>query len=165
MVLESLSSESVERADQRAKSSGTENVTMNEDAVENVANWGGDAVEDVGECESHRRSRGKWSRCHCDDWQRGSEIVREPDYLKFLAEAEKSQSSNEQLWTDSDLENDMRRCKKDWADEEQEELMESLKTLYELKESWKNMIHNEEVDKSGDENPRLPCVLSRVFLE
>ena len=35
------------------------------------------------------RSRGKWSRCHCDDWQRGSEIVREPDYLKFLAEAEK----------------------------------------------------------------------------
>ena len=33
----------------------------------------------------------------------------------------------------------MRRCKKDWADEEQEELMESLKTLHELKESWKNM--------------------------
>ena len=50
----------------------------------------------------------------------------------------------------------MRRCKKDWADEEQEELMESLKTLHELKESWKNMIHNEEVDKSGDENPRVP---------
>ena len=49
-----------------------------------------------------------------------------------------SQSSNEQLWTESDLENDMRRCKKDWADEEQEELMKSLKTLHELKESWKN---------------------------
>ena len=34
--------------------------------------------------------------------------------------------------------------------------MESLKTLHELKESWMNMIHNEEVDKSGDENPRVP---------
>ena len=67
-----------------------------------------------------------------------------------------SQSSNEQLWTESDLEDYMRRCKKDWADEEQEELMESLKTLHELKESWKNMIHIEEVDKSGDENPRVP---------
>ena len=50
----------------------------------------------------------------------------------------------------------MRRCKKDWADEEQKELMESTKTLHELEESWKNMIHNEEVDKSGDENPRVP---------
>ena len=39
----------------------------------------------------------------------------------------------------------MRRCKKDWADEEQEELMESLKTQHELKESWKNMLHDEEV--------------------
>ena len=67
-----------------------------------------------------------------------------------------SQSSNEQLWAESDLGNYMRRCKKDWADEEQEELMESLKTLHELNESWKNMIHNEEVDKSGDENLRVP---------
>ena len=50
----------------------------------------------------------------------------------------------------------MRRCKKDWADEEQEELMESLKTLHEFKESWTNTIHIEEVDKSGDENPRVP---------
>ena len=49
----------------------------------------------------------------------------------------------------------MRRCKKDCADEEQEELLESLKTLHELKESWKNMIHNEKVDKSVDENPRV----------
>ena len=89
MVLGSLSSESIERADQRAKSSGTEKVTMTEDAIEYVANWSGDAVEDVGERESHRRSRGKWSHCHCDDLQRGSETVREPDYLKFLAEAEK----------------------------------------------------------------------------
>ena len=206
MMLGSLSSESVERAVQRAKSSGTEDMTATEDAVEYVANWSGDAAEDVGERESHHRSRGKWSRDHCDDWQRGSEIVREPDYLKFPAEAEKeavdpdqyldmndedecgrdqevcaapefsdavaaessgnatsnsvicfgSQSSNEQLWTESDLEDFMRRCKKDWADEEQEELMESLKTLHKLKESWKNMIHNEEVDKSGDENPRVP---------
>ena len=45
--------------------------------------------EDIGERESDRRSRGKWSRRHCDDWQRGSEIVREPDNLKSLAEAEK----------------------------------------------------------------------------
>ena len=44
----------------------------------------------------------------------------------------------------------MRRCKKDWADEEQEELMESLKTLHEVKVSWKNM------DKNGDENSRVP---------
>ena len=187
------------RASQRAKSSRTEKVTMTEDAVEYVANWSGDAVEDVGGCESHRQSRGKWSRYHCDDWQRGSEIVREPDYLKFLAEAEEavdpdqyldmsdedecgrdqkvcaapefsdavaagysgnatcnsvirsgSQSSNEQLWTESDLENYMKRCKKVWADEEQEELMESLKTLHELKESWKNMIHNEEVMKTRE---------------
>ena len=160
-VLESLSSESVERADRRAKCSGTEDVTVTEDAVEYVADWNGDAAEDVGERESHRRSRGKWSRRFCDGWQRGSEIVREPDYLKLLAEAKKetvdpdqyldmndedecggdqevcaypefsdavaagssgyetrnsvirfgSQSSNEQLWTESDLENYMRRCK------------------------------------------------------
>ena len=65
-----------------------------------------------------------------------------------------SRSSNEQLWTESDLEDYMRRCKKDWVDEEQEESMESPKTLHELKESWKNMIHNEEVDKIGDEKKR-----------
>ena len=88
-VLESLSSESVERADRRAKSSGAEDVTVTEDAVEYVADWNGDAAEDVGERESHRRSRGKWSRRRCDGWQRCSEIVREPDYLKFLADAEK----------------------------------------------------------------------------
>ena len=64
-------------------------MTVTEDADEYVANWSGDAVEDVGERESHRPSRRKWSRRHCDDWQRGSEIVREPDYLNFLAEAEK----------------------------------------------------------------------------
>ena len=34
--------------------------------------------------------------------------------------------------------------------------MRSLKTLHELKESWKNSIHVEEVDKSDDENPRVP---------
>ena len=38
-VLGSLSSESVERADQRAKSSGTEDGTEAEDAVEYVADW------------------------------------------------------------------------------------------------------------------------------
>ena len=67
-----------------------------------------------------------------------------------------SQSSNEPLWTESDLEDYMRRCKKDWTHEEQGELMRSLKTLHELKESWKNTIHVEEVDKSDDENPRVP---------
>ena len=46
-----------------------------------------------------------------------------------------SQSSNEPLWTESDLEDYMRRCKKDWTHEEQGELMQSLKTLHELKES------------------------------
>ena len=34
--------------------------------------------------------------------------------------------------------------------------MELLKTLHELEESWKNTVHVEEVDKSGDENPRVP---------
>ena len=34
--------------------------------------------------------------------------------------------------------------------------MRSLKTLHELKESWKNTTHAEEVDKSDDENPRVP---------
>ena len=47
-----------------------------------------EAAEDTGECESHHRVRGKWSRHRCYDWQHSSEIVREPDYLKFLAEAE-----------------------------------------------------------------------------
>ena len=47
-----------------------------------------------------------------------------------------SQSSNEQHWTESDLENYMRRCRKDWADEEQESLMEALRTLHELERSW-----------------------------
>ena len=54
------------------------------------------------------------------------------------------------------LEDYMRRCKKDWTHEEQGELMRSLKTLHELKESWKNTIHAEEVDKSDDENPSVP---------
>ena len=45
-----------------------------------------------------------------------------------------SQSSNEPLWTESDLEDYMKRCKKDRSDEEQEELMKSLKTLRERKE-------------------------------
>ena len=44
-----------------------------------------------------------------------------------------SQSSNEPLWTESDLEDFLRRCKRDWTHEEQGELMESLKTLHELK--------------------------------
>ena len=86
-VLGSLSSESV--ADQRAKSSGTEDVTATEDAVEYVADRIGDAAEDVEERESHRRSRGKWSRRRCGGWQRSSEMVREPDYLKFMAEVDK----------------------------------------------------------------------------
>ena len=206
MVLGTLSSESVECAVQRAKSSEIEDETVAVDTVEYVADWSGDAAEDVGEHENHHRGRGKWSRHHCYDWQRRSEIVREPDYLKFLAEAEKeavdpdqyldmndddvcgrdqegceapelfetvavessgsvtsnsvirfgSQSSNELLWMESDLEDYMRRCKKDWSDEEQEELMESLKSLHELKEWWKN------VDKSGDENPRVLRNVSRV---
>ena len=84
MVLGSLSSESVERAVQRSKSSGIEDVTATEDAVEYVANWSGDAAEDVGERESHHRSRGKWSRHHCDDWQRGSDILREPRRRRLI---------------------------------------------------------------------------------
>ena len=88
MVLGSLSSESVECAVQRAKFSGTEDVTTTEDTVEYVADSSGEAAEDTGECESHHRVRGKWSRHRCYNWQLSSEIVREPDYLKFLAEAE-----------------------------------------------------------------------------
>ena len=61
-----------------------------------------------------------------------------------------SQSSNEPLWRESDLEDYRGQCKTDWSDEEQEELMESLKTLHELQEWWKNM------DKSGDENRKVP---------
>ena len=200
MVLGCLGGESIEHVVQRAKSSENEDVTTIEDTVEYTVDGSGDAAEDVGECESHHRDRKQLSRRHCYDLQRRSEIVREPDYLKFLAEAEKeavdleryldmndedeygrdqevdaapefsdtvvaessgnatsnsvirfdSQSSHEPLWTESDLEDCMKRCKKDWSDEEQEELMESLKTLHELKEWWKNM------DKSGDENPRVP---------
>ena len=110
MVLGSLSIESVERVDQRAKSSGTEDVTVTRDAVEYVANRSGDAVEDVGERESHRRSRGKWSRCHCDDWHRGSEIVREPDYLKFLAEAEKEAVDPDQYLDEDECGRDQEVC-------------------------------------------------------
>ena len=89
MVLGSLGSESVEHVVQRAKSSENEDVTTTEDTVEYTADWSGDAAEDVGERESHHRDRKKLSRRHCYDWQRRSEIVREPDDLKFLAEAEK----------------------------------------------------------------------------
>ena len=159
MVPGALSSESVKRAVQRAKSSEIEDETVAEDTVQYVTDRSGDAAEDVGEHENHHRGRGEWSRHHCYDWQRRSEIEREPDYLKFLAEAEKeavdpdqyldmnedgdcgrdeevcaapelsetvaaessgsvtsnlvirfgSQSSNELLWTESDLEDYMRR--------------------------------------------------------
>ena len=34
--------------------------------------------------------------------------------------------------------------------------MQSLKTLHELKESWNNTIHVKEVDKSDDENAKVP---------
>ena len=44
------------------------------------------------------------------------------------------------------LDDYMKRCKKDWLDEEQEEFDGVAQTLHELKEWWKNM------DKSGDEN-------------
>ena len=84
MVLGSLSSESVECAVQRAKFSETEDVTTSEDTVEYVAASSGDAAEDTGECASHHRVRGKWSRHRCYDWQHSSEIVRESDFLKFL---------------------------------------------------------------------------------
>ena len=137
---------------------------MTEDAVETGAVMRWKMLESVKvTVEAVERSRR-----HCDDWQCGSEISLEPDFLKFLAEAEKesvdpdqcldmndvdecgrdqvcavpefsdvvaagssgnvtcnsvirfgSQSSNEQLWTESDLEKCMRRCKRDWADEEQ----------------------------------------------
>ena len=49
MVLGSLSSESVECVVQRAKFSGTEDVTTTEDTVEYVADSSGDAAEDTGE--------------------------------------------------------------------------------------------------------------------
>ena len=144
MVLGSLSSESVECAVRRAKFSETEDVTTTENTVECVDDSSGDAAEDTGECENHHRVRRKWSRHRYYDWQHSSEIVREPDYLKFLAEAMDindedecggdqgmcvapkfsdavadeslrnamsnsvirfgSQSSNEPLWTESDLE-------------------------------------------------------------
>ena len=53
MVLGSLSSEIVERAVQRVKSSEIEDVTVTEDTVEYAADWSGVAAEDVGERESH----------------------------------------------------------------------------------------------------------------
>ena len=84
MVLGTLSSESVEDAVQRAKSSEIEEETVAEDTVEYVADWSGDVAEEVGQRENHHRGRGEWSRRHYYDWQRRSEIVREPDYLKFL---------------------------------------------------------------------------------
>ena len=84
-MLGSLSGESVEHVVQRAKSSENEDVTTTEDTVEYTADWSGDVAENSGEY----RDRKKLSRRHCDDWQRRPEIVREPDYLKFLAEAEK----------------------------------------------------------------------------
>ena len=56
-----------------------------------------------------------------------------------------SQNSNEQHWTESDLENYMKRCRKDWGDEEQESLMEALRTLHELKRSWKIKVQEEGV--------------------
>ena len=81
---------------QRAKSSEKEDVTTTEDTVEYTAKWSGDVAENAGECESHHRDRKKLSRRHCDDWQSRPEIAREPDYLKFLAEAEKEAVDPEQ---------------------------------------------------------------------
>ena len=89
MVLGSLSSGSVERAVQRVKSSEIEDVTVMEDTVGCAAEWSGDAAEDVGERESHHPGRGKWSRHNFCDGQSRSETVREGDFWKFLAEAEK----------------------------------------------------------------------------
>ena len=82
MVLGALSSESVKRAFQRAKSSEIEDETVAEDTVEYVTDRSGDAAEDVGEHENHHRGRGEWSRHHCYDWQRRSEIVRKPRLLE-----------------------------------------------------------------------------------
>ena len=80
MVLGSLGGESVEHVVQRAKSSENEDVTTTEDTVEYTADWSGDVAEDVGERGSHHGDRR-----HCYDWQCRPEIVRKPDYLKFLA--------------------------------------------------------------------------------
>ena len=141
IALKSLSDESVERVVQCVDSSENEEMMTTEDTV------------------------GYTPECR-------PEMVREPDYLKFLAEVEKeavdpeqfldmndeddfgrdqeagmapefsdevaaessgnaaanlvirfgSHSSNEPLWTESDLEDCMKRCKEDWSDEEQGEL-------------------------------------------
>ena len=81
---------------QRAKSSENDDVTTTEDTVEYTADWSDDVAENAGECQSHHRDRKKLSRRHCDDWQRRPEIVREPDFLKLLAEAEKEAVDPEQ---------------------------------------------------------------------
>ena len=41
-----------------------------------------------------------------------------------------NQRSNEPFWTESDFEDHMKRCKKDWWVEDQEELMKSSKMLH-----------------------------------
>ena len=87
-VLGAPSSESVKRAVQRAKSSEIEDETVAEDTVEYVTDRSG-AAKDVGEHENHHRGFVKKSRHHCYDWQHRSEIVRDLNYLKFLAEVEK----------------------------------------------------------------------------
>ena len=81
MVLGSLSSESVERADQRAKSSGTEKVTMTEDAVEYEANWSGGGAGGRGE----------------EGRQRGEERGREGLFLSGSVESSADSSQSYQL--------------------------------------------------------------------
>ena len=113
MVLGVLSSESVEHAVQHAKSSESDEDIVAEDTVEYVADKSGDVAEDVGERENHHRGRGEWSRHHCYDWQRRSEIVREPDYLKFLAEAEKKDVDPDQ-YLDMNDEDECGRDQEAW---------------------------------------------------
>ena len=98
--------EAVERADPRAKFSGTEDVTATEDAVEHVAFWRV-MRRKILESVKNGRGRGNWSRCHFDDRQRGSKIVK--DYLKFLAEAEK-EAVNPEKYQDM---NDEDECARD----------------------------------------------------
>ena len=56
---------------------------------------------------------GFWCECCGIIWRSCDELV--------------CQNSNEQHWTESDLENCMTWCRKDWTDEEQESLMEALR--------------------------------------
>ena len=103
-----------------------------------------DYLKFLAEAEKEAVDPDKYLDMKDDECGRDQEVCAAPNLSEtFAAESSGSVTSNsvirfgnisanEPLWTEFDLEDFLRRRKKDWSDEEQEELMESIKKLHEL---------------------------------